>query len=265
LRKIVDAAHGEYRNVSESPMEAEGEETAETGAGRGRIIGVVLAAIAFALLFTESLASKMMRHRAIAIGLVAALLLDMPVQLSAQESVDDWAQKGWDAFDQGRYFSATEFYKSAVKLSNGRLDLVYNLACALYKNDHYDEALAEFAKVQAGAGKGSDLELKSRKARADALFWKADDATPGAAEFLLETALSEYREILQIRPDMGDVEFNAGVVERRLDALRRTRSQPDPAAGQAPHGGDDTAVLHASKAAGTPGRGGRRQVVERDW
>jgi Ca-activated chloride channel family protein len=265
LRKLAEATESEYRNLGETPLVLASEDaSAKAGADQGLWIAISLAAAAFVLLLLETVASKTIRQRTVAICTAAILLFDVPARLNAWEPVEDWAQEGRDAFEALHFYSATEYYKVAVKLSPDRLDLIYNLACARYADGKYDEALIEFSKVEAKAPKNSDLQVRSRKCKADALYWKSATAQPSEAEYMLLTALSEYQDVSKLRPDLTDAAFNAEVVERRLAELRRSSSQPRPSELERPqHTG--MSVSRIAKAVGGPGVAGSRQVVEQDW
>ncbi|HEY3739450.1 MAG TPA: VWA domain-containing protein [Bryobacteraceae bacterium] len=264
LRKMAQTAGGEYRDISENPLGLRPNAAAPANLERARLSAIVLAAIAFALLLTESVASKLVRTRGIAIGLVAALLFDMPVRLSAQnETVADWARQGEEAFDNAKYGSAIEFYKIAVKQSNGRLDLIYNLACALYSDRDFEEAFKEFSHAQMNAAKGSDLDWKCRKGRADSLYQMSANADPSAGEFMLVTALNEYQDLAKLRTD-DDAAFDAQVVERRLAAIRK-RSRTRPHESRETKSIDPGAMNGTTQGLGGLPTTGQRVAVDQDW
>jgi len=129
-----------------------------------------------------------MRQRALTIGVVLALLLCVVSTAMAQDA-QEWFDRASDAFDEGNFTKAIEYYGRAIE-QNPEFGYAYNnRAWAYYFLGRYDEALAdlnralELGPVDAPAyyGRGVILEMLGRYDEAIGDYTSAIGLDPGYA------------------------------------------------------------------------------------
>jgi len=279
LRKLAGAAHGQYWDSNEGQLLL-GQIGQLQRTGEATELSLVFVAIALALLGIEAFGWTPGRQHAAVVSVITSLILNTP--LSADESVAELTAKGTSAFQAWRYSEAIVPFEKAARLSHDKPEAVYNFAVALYAAGHFEEALQAFRKAAGSAPKRSILEAKCRMGIGDALymesikgvhssnsdaphlgaFWQSKSLAPDASEYMLLSALDEYKEALRIQPAVADAAYNIRVVERRLKAIQKASSQSK----KEEHAKQDAlSMIRASKTSGGIQQTAKQQPVDKDW
>lgn len=138
------------------------------------------------------------------------------------------ASKGEEAFADGDFITASEFYSQALKKRPDDPRLHYNSGTAAYKNNLYEDAIASFQQ----ALKSEDLGLQEQTYYnlGNALFKKGEELLqqdPQQTAALWQQSLDAYEGSLKLRSAARDAAENRDLVSRRLEELKKQQEQQD--------------------------------------
>ncbi|MBW6521444.1 MAG: VWA domain-containing protein [Desulfoarculaceae bacterium] len=138
------------------------------------------------------------------------------------------ASKGEEAFADGDFITAAEFYSQALKKRPDDPRLHYNSGTAAYKNNLYEDAITSFQQ----ALKSADLGLQGQTYYnlGNALFKKGEELLPQDPQqtaALWQQSLDAYEGSLKLRSSARDAAENRELVSRRLEELKKQQEQQD--------------------------------------
>ena len=136
------------------------------------------------------------------------------------------ASKGEEAFAEGDFIAASEFYSQALKKNPDDPRLHYNSGTAAYKNNLYDDAIASFRQ----ALKSDDLGLQEQTYYnlGNSLFKKGEElekSDPQKTAELWQQSLDAYEGSLQLNSAASDAGDNRNLVSRKLEELKKEQEQ----------------------------------------
>lgn len=136
------------------------------------------------------------------------------------------ASKGEEAFADGDFLTASEFYSQALIKKPDDPRLHYNSGTAAYKNNLYDDAIASFQQ----ALKSDDLGLQEQTYYnlGNALFKKGEElaqSDPQKTAELWQQSLDAYEGSLQLNSAASDAGDNRDLVSRKLEELKKQQEQ----------------------------------------
>ncbi len=136
--------------------------------------------------------------------LVVVLSLLVIFASSSFASVSSLVDNGNDAFNDGEYSKALEYYHEAEIEQPETPEIYYNQANALLKNGKYEDAIAKYDKA---------LNTLDINLQANAYF------NQGNGYFLqgdYAKAIGGYENVLEIYPEDRDAKFNLELARNRL-------------------------------------------------
>jgi Ca-activated chloride channel family protein len=134
--------------------------------------------------------------------------------------------RGEEAFDQGDYLQASEYYREKLKKAPNDPQLLYNYGTATYKNNMFDDAIDAFTK----ALKSDDVELQKKAYynRGNSYYQKGVEVQQADPETTLnqwKQAVSSLESALQLDPDDTDARHNHDIIKKRLEELEKQPQQ----------------------------------------
>jgi Ca-activated chloride channel homolog len=185
--------------------------------------------VAIALLILEWLLGASVRRRVLlAAPARAALIAALVLGLESIAAPRAWASplSAQDEYNNGRYSQAQQDYAQSVKADPTQSQLQFNLGTAAYKAGDFASALAAFNS----ALKTRDVPLQQSAYYnlGNTLFRQGEQGAtkdPEAAMKTWQQAISAYDTALQIKSADRDAQYNRGVVQMRLAALKRQQQQ----------------------------------------
>ncbi len=136
------------------------------------------------------------------------------------------ASSGEDAFMEGDFLSASEYYSQALEKDPDNYMLHYNYGTTAYKNNLFDDAITSFST----ALKSNDLELQKRAYynRGNSHYRKGMESLQSDPQKTIkqwQDALGSYQACLQLQPEAEDAKFNHELVEKRLKELEKQQEE----------------------------------------
>jgi Ca-activated chloride channel family protein len=186
-------------------------------------------AVAIALLILEWLLGASVRRRVLlATPAKAAVITVLVLSLAPVATPRAWASplSAQDEYNNGKYSQAQQDYAQSVKADPTQPQLQFNLGTAAYKAGDFAAALAAFN----GALKTRDVPLQQSAYYnlGNTLFRQGEQGATKDPEGAMKTwqqAIGAYDTALQIKPADRDAQYNRGVVQMRLEALKRQQQQ----------------------------------------
>ncbi len=156
---------------------------------------------------------------------VASLLLFFLFYAGINEAQ---ASKGEDAYGEGDYITASEFYDEQLQNAPDDARLHYNYGTAAYKNNMYEDA----AKAFTDALKSDDLGLQEEAYynRGNALFQRGNETLqtdPKHTIDMWEQAVASFDGALQLNSMNDDAGFNLQIVKKKLEELKKQQEQQE--------------------------------------
>lgn len=153
---------------------------------------------------------------------VAVLLL----LLGLGSTPEAHCSRGEEAFTQGDYLQASEYYREKLQKAPNDPQLHYNYGTATYKNNMFDDAIDAFTK----ALKSDDVELQKKAYynRGNSYYQKGvevQQADPETTLNLWKQAISSLESALQLDPDDADARHNHDIIQKRLEELEKQQQQ----------------------------------------
>ncbi len=173
-----------------------------------------------ALPFIDSISRILRRKKKVAEVTTVILLFSLGFAGKA------YCSRGEEAFAQGNYPQASEYYRKQLEKSPDDPKLHYNYGTAAFKNNMYDEAIEAFSK----ALKSDDIELQKKAYynRGNSYYQKgaeAQQANPKTTIDQWKQALGSLQSALQLDPNDADAKHNRDVIKRRLEKLEKQQQQ----------------------------------------
>lgn len=146
--------------------------------------------------------------------------------LSIGTGTEAYCSRGEEAFNQGDYLQASEFYRQLLEKSPNDPELQYNFGTAAYKNNMQDDAIEAFTK----ALKSDNVELQKKAYynRGNSYYQKGAEALQADPETTInqwKQAISSLESALQLDPDDPDAGHNLEVIKERLKELEEQHQQ----------------------------------------
>ncbi len=153
---------------------------------------------------------------------VAVLLLLLGLGITPEAS----CSRGEEAFNQGDYLQASEYYREKLKKAPNDPQLQYNYGTATYKNNMFDDAIDAFTK----ALKSDDVELQKKAYynRGNSYYQKGVEVQQADPETTLnqwKQAVNSLESALQLNPDDADARHNHDIIKKRLEELEQQQQQ----------------------------------------
>jgi len=152
--------------------------------------------------------------------LILALSLIMGLHGQARSS------EGEKAYSKGNYIGASEYYSRQLALSPNDPELHYNSGTAAYKNNMYDDAIAEFSKAL--ESNSVDLQKKAYYNRGNSYYRKGQEAVQGNPQTtvkLWKQALDSLQSVLKLAPDDKNAKYNYELIKKELEKLQKQQEQ----------------------------------------
>lgn len=137
-----------------------------------------------------------------------------------------YCSRGEEAFKQGDYLQASEYYREKLHKSPNDPQLHYNYGTATYKNNMFDDAVDAFTK----ALKSDDVELQKKAYynRGNSYYQKGVEVQQADPEITLnqwKQAVSSFESALQLDPDDADARHNLDIIQKQLEELEQQQQQ----------------------------------------
>ncbi|MBU0945417.1 MAG: VWA domain-containing protein [Proteobacteria bacterium] len=138
------------------------------------------------------------------------------------------ASKGEDAYREGDYLTASQFYDERLKESPDDARLHFNYGTAAYKNNMFEEAVQAFNQ----ALKSDDLALQQEAYynRGNALFQRGNETRQTDPQHTMEMwqqAVDSFDGALQLDSVNDDARYNLELVKRQLEELKKQQEEED--------------------------------------
>jgi len=151
-------------------------------------------------------------------GKAAAILLIMLLGFSNRAS----CSTGEEAFAQGDYVRASEYYQKKLDKDPDNPRLQYNFGTTAYKNNMFDEAAEAFTK----ALKSDDVSLQEKAYynRGNSQYRKgleSQQADPKATVEQWQKALDSLQSAMTLDPNDADARHNHAIIKRQLEELEK--------------------------------------------
>ncbi len=122
-------------------------------------------------------------------------------QLLQSYTAKDFFNRGDEAYEQGFYELAIDYFEKAV-LKNPCYEYAYNYLGASYKNaGEYDKSIAAFEKA---------IEIKPKYANA---YFNLGSLFDEKCDY--DKAISAYKKVISIKPEYADAYYNMGITYRK--------------------------------------------------
>jgi Ca-activated chloride channel homolog len=153
---------------------------------------------------------------------IALLLLLLGLGITPEAS----CSRGEEAFNQGDYLQASEYYREKLQEAPNDPQLLYNYGTATYKNNMFDDAIDAFTK----ALKSDDVELQKKAYynRGNSYYQKGvevQQADPATTLNQWKQAVNSLESALQLDPDDADARHNQNIIQKRLEELEKQQQQ----------------------------------------
>ena len=137
-----------------------------------------------------------------------------------------YGSRGEEAFRQGDYPRASEYYRQRLEKSPGDPALHYNFGTAAFKNNMFDDAIEAFTL----ALKSDEIELQKKAYynRGNSYYQKGLEARQTDSKTTIDQwqqALGSLQAALQLDPDDPDARHNHQVIKKRLEELEQQQKQ----------------------------------------
>lgn len=132
------------------------------------------------------------------------------------------ASPGEDAFMEGDYLGASEYYSKQLEKSPDSAPLHYNYGSSSYKNNMYDDAIDSFTR----ALKTEDVELQKKAYfnLGNSHYQKgveSQQGDPEATKGEWQQAISSFDSVLKLAPEDGNAKHNREIIAKRLQELEK--------------------------------------------
>lgn len=155
---------------------------------------------------------------------VTAIILFL--SLSIGTGTEAYCSRGEEAFNQGDYLQASEYYRQRLEKSPNDPELQYNFGTAAYKNNMQDDAIEAFTK----ALKSDNVELQKKAYynRGNSYYQKGAEVQQADPETTInqwKQAIGSLESALQLDPDDADAKHNLEIIKKRLEELEKQHQQ----------------------------------------
>jgi Ca-activated chloride channel family protein len=170
--------------------------------------------------FIKTIRRRVWRGKKVTEATAIILLLSLNIGTKA------FCSRGEEAFEQGDYLQASEYYREKLEKSPNDPELHYNYGTAAFKNNMYDDAIEAFTK----ALKSDNIELQEKAYynRGNSYYQKgveSQQADPKATVSQWKQALSSLQSALELDPDEADARHNHEIIKKRLEELEKQQQQ----------------------------------------
>jgi len=152
--------------------------------------------------------------------LFLALFIIVGLYTKAQSS------EGEQAYKEGNYIAASEYYSQQLKTSPDNPELHYNFGTAAYKNNMFDDAIAAFSKAL--ESDNIDLQKNAYYNRGNSYYRKGLETMKGNPQTTIQLwkqALESLQSVLELAPDNKDAQYNYELIKKQLEKLQKQQEQ----------------------------------------
>lgn len=186
------------------------------------------------------------------IWLVVAAVL--PVGSSLAASAPRLVRQGNSHYVDGQYKAAAELYDQALSVDEQCLEAQYNRACAVYKQEQYDQAVAGY-KAIAAQSEDKGLAVRAKYNLGNSHFrqgLQVAQENPQAALDAMAQAIEAWRQVQQMDPGHAEVDRNIEVGRLWMRNLKgqmeqQTQQQPSEQNEQSESGPSDPNSMQDQK------------------
>ncbi len=140
--------------------------------------------------------------------------------------ITGYCSPGEDAFNNGDYIGASEYYQERLEEEDDNPQLHFNYGTAAYKNNMLDDAIAAFNS----ALKTDDLTLQAKAYynRGNAFYKKGTETLQSDLDHTIKTwqsAIDSYNNSLNLIENDENSRYNRDLVAKKLDELKKQQQQ----------------------------------------
>lgn len=162
------------------------------------------------------------RRRKKGAAALVCLLFLLPAVQQAEASM------GEEAYKEGDYLTASQFYDERLKEFPDNARLQFNYGTAAYKNNMFDDAAQAFTQ----ALKSDDLALQEEAYynRGNALFQRGNETRQTDPQHTMEMwqqAIDSFDGALQLDSVNEDARYNLELVKRQLEELKKQQESQE--------------------------------------
>ncbi|MBW2682946.1 MAG: VWA domain-containing protein [Deltaproteobacteria bacterium] len=152
--------------------------------------------------------------------LVLAFLFTMGLHAEARSS------EGEQAYNEGNYIAASEYYSQKLEKSPDDPELHYNFGTAAYKNNMFDDAIASFSRTL--QSNNIDLQKKAYYNRGNSYYRKGLEMVQGDPQATIEQwqqALESLQGVLELTPEDENAQYNHELIKKQLEELQKQQEE----------------------------------------
>ena len=160
------------------------------------------------------------RIRRNGIFLILVFLATMGLHAEAQSS------EGEQAYNEGNYIAASEYYSQKLEKSPDDPELHYNFGTAAYKNNMFDDAIASFSRTL--ESNNIDLQKKAYYNRGNSYYRKGLEMVQGDPQATIEQwqqALESLQAVLELAPEDENALYNHELIKKQLEELQKQQEE----------------------------------------
>lgn len=173
-------------------------------------------------------------------GLFIILLTFITIGLSAQKEVRKAIRMGNKAYNEQLYATAEAEYSKAKEANASSKEATYNLANTYYKQQKWDQALAEYQhylklenedpeKISAAWSNMGNTFLKKKAnekaAHAQMMMAQQGEQSQAKQEDNLKLSMEAYKNALRFNPNDEETRYNLAVVQKMIKDKEQDQDQ----------------------------------------
>ncbi len=136
------------------------------------------------------------------------------------------SSEGEQAYNEGNYIAASEYYSQKLEKSPDDPELHYNFGTAAYKNNMFDDAIASFSRTL--ESNNIDLQKKAYYNRGNSYYRKGLEMVQGDPQATIEQwqqALESLQAVLELTPEDEDAQYNHELIKKQLEELQKQQEE----------------------------------------
>src|SRR5215467_2289829 len=157
--------------------------------------------------------------------LLMALCLPVPGQAASPYQA---VQQGNAFYQDGKYAEAAEQYGSASQMLPDAAEIHFNQGNAAYKQQDYGKAREHYTQALQTSDRTLEGKVKYNLGNVEYQQALQNLQQPQAAMPHLRSAMTYYRDSLDVDPQQQDARYNLELSHRLLHKLQQEQQQPKP-------------------------------------
>ncbi|OEU53989.1 MAG: hypothetical protein BA862_11640 [Desulfobulbaceae bacterium S3730MH12] len=136
------------------------------------------------------------------------------------------SSEGEQAYNEGNYIAASEYYSQKLEKSPNDPELHYNFGTAAYKNNMFDDAIVSFSRTL--ESNNIDLQKKAYYNRGNSYYRKGLEMVQGDPQATIEQwqqALESLQAVLELTPEDEDAQYNYELIKKQLEELQKQQEE----------------------------------------